>query len=85
MMLAECVTPAAVCQKEFYIPTDQPFACFTLYRPMQELQQSRYPFIDCPQFHVMAWGFRIMSLSGSNMVLPSSNQKLLLNSRRENN
>jgi fatty-acyl-CoA synthase len=26
-----------------------------------------------PQFHVMAWGFCIYALSGSNMVLPSSN------------
>jgi hypothetical protein len=33
MMLAECVTPTEqpVCQKEFYIPTDQLFALLTLY------------------------------------------------------
>jgi fatty-acyl-CoA synthase len=62
-----------VCQGVLY-PTDQPiFACLTLYRPMRELQQSRYPLLIVPQFHVMAWGLYLCLLSGSNMVLPSSN------------
>jgi fatty-acyl-CoA synthase len=59
--------------REFYTHRSTLFACLTLYRPMLELQQSRYPLLIVPQFHVMAWGLYLCLLSGSNMVLPSSN------------